>query len=146
MGSIALEEYDLLGDSKYRRWWEILLGVLSSLLLCLPPPSYMTQVDRALRGFESTSEWADLIAALTKLNRWWFPCQFKPLCHFFTITRVLLAHMKYPVVPRRVNILTLISIPSWPTSVRLWYQRGLPNACTQLCHLGFIKKHWKPMI
>ena len=33
------------------------------------PPSYMTQVDRALRGFESTSEWADLIAALTKLNR-----------------------------------------------------------------------------
>ena len=107
MGSIALEEYDLLGDSKYRRWWGILLGVLSSLLLCLPPPSYMTQVDRALRGFESTSEWADLIAALTKLNRWWFPCQFKPLCHVFTITRVLLAHMKYPVVPRRVNILTL---------------------------------------
>ena len=49
MGSIAMEEYDLLGDSKYR--------------------GYMTQVDRALRGFESTSEWADLIAALTKLNR-----------------------------------------------------------------------------
>ena len=49
MGSIAMEEYDLLGDSKYR--------------------SYMTQVDRALKGFESTAEWADLIAALTKLNR-----------------------------------------------------------------------------
>ena len=29
----------------------------------------MTQVDRALKGFESTAEWADLIAALTKLNR-----------------------------------------------------------------------------
>ena len=49
MGSIAMEEYDLLGDSKYR--------------------SYMTKVDHALKGFESTAEWADLIAALTKLNR-----------------------------------------------------------------------------
>ena len=29
----------------------------------------MTQVDRCLRGFESTTEWADLIAALTKLNK-----------------------------------------------------------------------------
>ena len=46
----------------------------------------MTQVDRALKGFESTSEWADLIAALTKLNR------------------VLLAHMKYPIIPRRILI------------------------------------------
>ena len=60
---------------------------LKPMVQIIPPaPSYMTQVDRALRGFESTSEWADLIAALTKLNR------------------VLLAHMKYPVVPRRVNI------------------------------------------
>ena len=66
MGSIAMEEFDLLGDSKYR--------------------SYMTQVDRALKGFESTSEWADLIAALTKLNR------------------VLLAHMKFPIIPRRILI------------------------------------------
>ena len=48
--------------------------------------SYMTQVDRALKGFESTSEWADLIAALTRLNR------------------VLLAHMKYPIIPRRILI------------------------------------------
>ena len=48
--------------------------------------SYMTQVDRAMRGFENTSEWADLIAALTKLNR------------------VLLAHMKYPIIPRRILI------------------------------------------
>ena len=66
MGSIAMEEFDLLGDSKYR--------------------SYMTQIDRALKGFESTSEWADLIAALTKLNK------------------VLLSHMKYPIIPRRLLI------------------------------------------
>jgi len=87
MGSIALEEYDLLGDSKYR--------------------SYMTAVDRALRGFESTAEWADLIAALTKLNR------------------VLLAHMKYPVVPRRVVIskrLAQCMHPALPSGVhqKLW--------------------------
>ena len=30
---------------------------------------YMNQIDRCLRGFESTSEWADLIAALSKLNK-----------------------------------------------------------------------------
>ena len=30
--------------------------------------SYLTQVDRALNGFESTAEWADLIASLTRLN------------------------------------------------------------------------------
>ena len=47
---------------------------------------YMSQIDRALKGFESTTEWADLIAALDKLNR------------------VLLAHMKYPIIPRRIVI------------------------------------------
>ena len=46
----------------------------------------MSQVDRALKSFESTTEWADLIAALDKLNR------------------VLLAHMKYPIIPRRIVI------------------------------------------
>ena len=43
---------------------------------------YMSQVDRALKAFEYTTEWADLIAALDKLNR------------------VLLAHQKYPIIPR----------------------------------------------
>jgi hypothetical protein len=64
--SIAMEEYDLLEDPKYR--------------------SYITQVDRCLKYFESTTEWADLIAALSKLNR------------------VLQAHMKYPIIPRRIVI------------------------------------------
>ena len=30
---------------------------------------YMTEVERALRAFEYTSEWADLIAALGRLNK-----------------------------------------------------------------------------
>ena len=46
----------------------------------------MSQIDRALKAFESTTEWADLIAALDKLNK------------------VLLAHMKYPIIPRRIVI------------------------------------------
>lgn len=49
MASICLEEYDLLGDSKYR--------------------SYVSAVDKALKNFEYTSEWADLISALAKLNK-----------------------------------------------------------------------------
>ena len=47
---------------------------------------YMSQVDKALKAFEYTTEWADLIAALGKLNK------------------VLLAHMKYPIIPRRIVI------------------------------------------
>ena len=66
MGSIAMEEYDLLGDSKYRRCVFYDQYFVCSNISCL---SYMTQVDRALKGFESTAEWADLIAALSKLNR-----------------------------------------------------------------------------
>ena len=46
----------------------------------------MSQIDRALKAFESTTEWADLIAALDKLNK------------------VLLAHQKYPIIPRRIVI------------------------------------------
>jgi hypothetical protein len=55
--------------------------------------SYITQVDRCLKYFESTTEWADLIAALSKLNR------------------VLQAHMKYPIIPRRIVIRSNFSTP-----------------------------------
>ena len=47
---------------------------------------YMSQVDKALKAFDYTTEWADLIAALDKLNK------------------VLMAHMKYPIIPRRIVI------------------------------------------
>lgn len=49
MCSIAMEEYELMKDSKYRM--------------------YVAAVDKALKNFEYTSEWADLIAALGKLNK-----------------------------------------------------------------------------
>jgi len=43
------EELELLGDSKYR--------------------NYVAAVDKALKNFEYSSEWADLISALGKLNK-----------------------------------------------------------------------------
>lgn len=49
MATIAMEEYDLMRDSKYRM--------------------YVAAVDKALKNFEYTSEWADLISALGKLNK-----------------------------------------------------------------------------
>ncbi|XP_071529639.1 protein DOP1A isoform X2 [Panulirus ornatus] len=84
MSGLSLEEYDLLGDSKYR--------------------AYVAAVDKTLRNFENTSEWADLIATLGKLNK------------------VLLSHMKYPVVPRRITIskrLAQCMHPALPSGVHL---------------------------
>ena len=46
---LTVEECELLSDSKYR--------------------SYISQVEKALKSFEYTSEWADLISALGKLNK-----------------------------------------------------------------------------
>ena len=46
---LNIEECELLGDSKYR--------------------AYISQVEKALKSFENTSEWADLISALGKLNK-----------------------------------------------------------------------------
>ncbi|XP_011692229.1 PREDICTED: protein dopey-1 homolog isoform X2 [Wasmannia auropunctata] len=84
MGSIALEEYELMKDSKYR--------------------VYVSAVDKALKSFEYTSEWADLISALGKLNK------------------VLLSHMKFPVIPRRIKIskrLAQCMHPALPSGVHL---------------------------
>ncbi|XP_033225159.1 protein dopey-1 homolog isoform X2 [Belonocnema kinseyi] len=84
MGSIALEEYELMKDSKYR--------------------VYVSNVDKALKSFEYTSEWADLISALGKLNK------------------VLLSHMKFPVIPRRIKIskrLAQCMHPALPSGVHL---------------------------
>lgn len=49
MNVLNIEECELLGDSKYR--------------------AYISQVEKALKNFENTSEWADLISALGKLNK-----------------------------------------------------------------------------
>ncbi|XP_066603567.1 protein dopey-1 homolog isoform X2 [Prorops nasuta] len=84
MGSIALEEFELMKDSKYR--------------------VYVSAVDKALRNFECTSEWADLISALGKLNK------------------VLLSYMKFPVIPRRIKIskrLAQCMHPALPSGVHL---------------------------
>ena len=64
----------------------------------------MSLVDKALKSFEYTTEWADLIAALGKLNK------------------VLLAHMRYPIIPRRIVIskrLAQCMHPALPSGVHL---------------------------
>ena len=48
---------------------------------------YVTEVDRSLRAFEYTSEWADLIAALGRLNKVLTQnnkYQVHAICHFST--------------------------------------------------------------
>lgn len=44
-----MDEFELMSDAKYKQ--------------------YVKQVDSALKGFEYTSEWADLVNALGKLNK-----------------------------------------------------------------------------
>ncbi|XP_070189330.1 protein DOP1A-like isoform X2 [Littorina saxatilis] len=84
MSMLTVEECELLSDSKYR--------------------SYISQVEKALKAFEYTSEWADLISALGKLNK------------------VLLNHLKYPVIPKKVTIgkrLAQCLHPALPSGVHL---------------------------
>ncbi|CAG9763113.1 unnamed protein product [Ceutorhynchus assimilis] len=84
MTTITMEEYELMKDSKYRM--------------------YVAAVDKALKNFDYTSEWADLISALGKLNK------------------VLLSYTKFPVIPRRIKIskrLAQCMHPALPSGVHL---------------------------
>lgn len=58
-GSGLMEEFELMKQSKYR--------------------VYMQNIDKALKNFEYSSEWADLISALGKLNKVRFIREFFPL-------------------------------------------------------------------
>lgn len=49
MAALMFEEYEFMNDAKYRM--------------------YVAAVDKALKNFDYTSEWADLISALGKLNK-----------------------------------------------------------------------------
>ncbi|KAK3711633.1 hypothetical protein QZH41_014061 [Actinostola sp. cb2023] len=78
------DEIELLSDSKYRQ--------------------FINAVDKALKNFEYSSEWADLISALGKLNK------------------VLLLHLKFKVVPRKIIIAKRLSQcmhPALPSGVHL---------------------------
>lgn len=66
MSFVAIEEYEVMKEAKYRL--------------------YVSAVDKALKAFESTNEWYDLISALKKLNQ------------------VLKDNQRYPVIPRRIKI------------------------------------------
>ncbi|CAB4005977.1 dopey-1-like, partial [Paramuricea clavata] len=81
---MSSEEVELLSDSKYRQ--------------------FIAAVEKALRSFESTSEWADLISALGKLNK------------------VLNSYSKFVVIPRKLMIgkrLSQCMHPALPSGVHL---------------------------
>lgn len=61
------EEVELLSDSKYR--------------------NYVAAVDKALKNFEYSSEWADLISALGKLNK-------VMICEVYTLLSVQIIQFK----------------------------------------------------
>ncbi|XP_077977408.1 protein DOP1A-like isoform X2 [Glandiceps talaboti] len=84
MASLHQEESEWVGDAKYR--------------------AYVAAVEKALKNFEYSSEWADLISALGKLNK------------------VLQANSKYPVIPKRLLIgkrLAQCTHPALPSGVHL---------------------------
>uniref|UniRef100_A0A8C3L1B6 DOP1 leucine zipper like protein B n=1 Tax=Chrysolophus pictus TaxID=9089 RepID=A0A8C3L1B6_CHRPC len=78
------EEQELLGDYRYR--------------------NYSSAIEKALRNFESSSEWADLISSLGKLNK------------------ALQSNLKYSLLPRRLIISKRLSQclhPALPSGVHL---------------------------
>uniref|UniRef100_A0A803TIJ6 DOP1 leucine zipper like protein B n=1 Tax=Anolis carolinensis TaxID=28377 RepID=A0A803TIJ6_ANOCA len=78
------EEQELHGDYRYR--------------------NYSSAIDKALRNFESSSEWADLISSLGKLNK------------------ALQSNLKYSLLPRRLIISKRLSQclhPALPSGVHL---------------------------
>lgn len=96
----AMEEYELLKDSKYRM--------------------YVAAIDKALKNFEYSSEWADLISALGKLNKvrnkFFFNIKIK------SVFKVLLGYTKFPIIPRRIKIskrLAQCMHPALPSGVHL---------------------------
>ncbi|CAH1711783.1 unnamed protein product [Chironomus riparius] len=83
-GSGLMEEFELMKQSKYR--------------------VYMQNIDKALKNFEYSSEWADLISALGKLNK------------------VISSYPQYQVIPRRIKISKRLSQcmhPALPSGVHL---------------------------
>ncbi|RWS29873.1 protein dopey-1-like protein [Leptotrombidium deliense] len=79
-----LDEFELMNDAKYR--------------------TFVQQIDKALKAFEYTTEWADLVSALGKLNK------------------VLQNNTKYQVVPRRFLVgqrLAQCMHPALPSGVHL---------------------------
>lgn len=83
-GSGLMEEFELMKQAKYR--------------------VYMQNIDKALKNFEYSTEWADLISALGKLNK------------------VISSYPQFQVIPRRIKIskrLAQCMHPALPSGVHL---------------------------
>ncbi|KAK2508368.1 hypothetical protein MC885_011605 [Smutsia gigantea] len=110
------EEQELLNDYRYR--------------------NYSSVIEKALRNFESSSEWADLISSLGKLNKHWIPgawpwpwqspcsssCPVTSAGVFPLVFQALQSNLKYSLLPRRLIIskrLAQCLHPALPTGVHL---------------------------
>lgn len=88
-GGGLMDEFHLMKDHKYR--------------------VYMSNVDKALKNFEYTSEWADLISALGKLNKV-RPRELVTNLQSYDINRTIVLfqvisnYPKYQIIPRRIKI------------------------------------------
>ncbi|XP_046810571.1 protein dopey-1 homolog isoform X2 [Lucilia cuprina] len=81
---VLMEEKKLMAEAKYR--------------------NYMSNIDKALRNFEYSSEWADLISALGKLSK------------------AISSNTQYQIIPRRIKIskrLAQCMHPALPSGVHL---------------------------
>ncbi|XP_075169271.1 protein DOP1 homolog [Haematobia irritans] len=81
---VLMEEKKLMTEAKYR--------------------NYMSNIDKALRNFEYSSEWADLISALGKLSK------------------AISSNTQYQIIPRRIKIskrLAQCMHPALPSGVHL---------------------------
>uniref|UniRef100_A0A3Q3EVP0 DOP1 leucine zipper like protein B n=1 Tax=Labrus bergylta TaxID=56723 RepID=A0A3Q3EVP0_9LABR len=95
------EELELQNDYRYR--------------------NYASVIEKALRNFESSSEWADLISSLGKLNK------------------ALQSNLRYSLLPKRLIIgkrLAPVSAPSSP-------ERRSPQGAGDL--RGHFQNHWYKM-
>lgn len=114
------EELELLGDSKYR--------------------NYVAAVDKALKNFEYSSEWADLISALGKLNK----------VHFYIVLITFSSSSKPDSCFTDLIFLYLLDrFCKTMASIRLcprnWpLESAWPNASTRRCPAGYTARPWRP--
>ncbi|RWS15080.1 protein dopey-1-like isoform X7 [Dinothrombium tinctorium] len=97
--NVTFDESELMNDAKYR--------------------GFVQQIDKALKAFEYTTEWADLVSALGKLNK--VSTVAKLDCNCVPV-KVLQNNTKYQVIPRRFLVgqrLAQCMHPALPSGVHL---------------------------
>lgn len=90
--------------------------------------SYVTAIDKALKSFEYTSEWADLVSALSKLQKVRLLLLLITLCLPFFL---LLSRYLWATPATGTSLGGSLSV------------NDLHNACTHYFHRVFISRLWR---